>query len=151
MLGGLVFRGLWSELLMNERILELTRSLTRKPGASATTIRETLAALGVTPPEDYVEFLLDSNGAEGFMPSGRYLMLDPVEYLVACNEPYGLGESGPGLVAFGSDGATMLYAFDIRESPVKIVEVDAVSMDLGPVIAHGRTFLEFLEDLARVE
>src|SRR5256885_3722605 len=49
------------------------------------------------------------------------------------SEPYGIGTSGPGLVAFGSDGGTVLYAFDIRHSLVSIVAVDSVSMDLGPI------------------
>jgi hypothetical protein len=131
--------------MMNERIHKLARSLKKRPGASTTTIKQTLALLGVTPPEDYVAFLRETNGAEGFMSSGRYLMIDAVDQLVACNKPYGLGTSGPGLVAFGSDGAVMLYAFDARQSPVTIVEVDATSMDLGPVQILGRTFVEFLE------
>lgn len=53
-----------------------------------------------------------------WMSSGRYLMLEPAEQLVPCNAPYGLGDSGPGLIAFGSDGGgTMLYAFDVRGFP----------------------------------
>jgi hypothetical protein len=88
---------------------------------------------------------MESNGAEGFLEGGGYVMIDPVEQLVPCNEPYGLGASGPGFVAFGSDGGSTLYAFDVRATPVRIVAVDATSMDLGPVIRCGDSFVQFLE------
>jgi hypothetical protein len=110
-------------------------------------MKDAMAILGVKAPEDYLDFLLESNGAEGFMPNGHYLMIDSVEQLVPCNEPYGLREAGPGLVAFGSDGAAVLYAFDTRHSPVTIVEVDSSCMDVGPVTLLGHTFSEFLETL----
>ena len=129
---------------MNDQLISLTENLAKKPGATLTAIQEAMSVLGVRPPQDYVEFLLDSNGAEGFMQSGRYLMIDSVEQLVACNRPYGLLSSGPGLVAFGSDGGAMLYAFDVRKSPVTIVEVDATCMELGPITSCGLTFVEFL-------
>jgi hypothetical protein len=132
---------------MNQRLLNVTRTLAKKPGSTRASIDQAMAVLGVTPPDDYVEFLLESNGAEGFMQSGRYLMVDSVDQLVPCNEPYGLGTSGPGLVAFGSDGGGMLYAFDIRKSPVTIVEVDSACMELGPVTPCGHTLVDFLEYL----
>jgi hypothetical protein len=50
-------------------------------------------------------------------------------------------------VAFGSDGGAMLYAFDIRKSPVTIVEVDSACMELGPVTPCGHTFVDFLNYL----
>jgi len=132
---------------MNEHLSALTESLSKKTGAKLSDIQEVLHKLGVNPPEDYIAFLLESNGAEGFMKGGRYLMLDSVEQLVPCNEPYGLGHLGPGLVSFGSDGGTKLFAFDIRESIPKIVEVDSTCMEMGPIIFRGRTLREFLEKL----
>jgi hypothetical protein len=130
---------------MNDRLLQLTRTLTKRPGAIPSAIDEAMAVLNLCPPQDYVDFLLESNGAEGFMPGGRYLMLDSVVQLVPCKEPYGVGSSGPGLVAFGSDGASMLFAFDVRQLPLSIVEVDSTCMELSPVTPCGHTFLEFLE------
>lgn len=132
---------------MNELLSALTESLSKKPGAKLSDIQEVLQYLGVKPPHDYISFLLASNGAEGFMKGGRYLMLDSVEQLIPCNEPYGLTCSGPDFVCFGSDGGTMLFAFDIREPIPKIVEVDSVCMDIGAIIFRGRTLMEFLEQL----
>ena len=132
---------------MNERFVDLTRSLTMKPGASWTAIEEAMAAVGVKAPQEYLEFLLESNGVEGILPNGHYLMIDSVEQLVPCSGAYGLREAGPGLAAFGSDGAAMLYAFDMRRSPVTIVAVDSSRMELGPVTVLGHTFSEFLEKL----
>ena len=132
---------------MNEHLSALTESLSKKPGAKLSDILEVIHYLGVKPPDDYIAFLLESNGAEGFMKGGRYLMLDSVEQLIPCNEPYGLGRSGPGFVSFGSDGGTMLFSFDVRESIPKIVEVDSVCMDNGAIIFRGWSLTEFLEQL----
>jgi len=132
---------------MNAQLAALTDCLSKKPKAKLSEIQNTFQVLGMNPPEDYVAFLLESNGAEGFTKGGRYLMLESVEQLVPCNEPYGLGTSGPGLVSFGSDGGTMLFAFDTRESPPTIVEVDSVCMEMGKIILLGRSFTEFLEHL----
>ncbi len=132
---------------MNEHLSALTESLSKKTGAKLSDIQEVLHNLGVNPPEDYIAFLLESNGAEGFMKGGRYLILDSVEQLIPCNTSYGFGCSGLGLVSFGSDGGTMLFAFDIRESIPIIVEVDSVCMEMGAIIFRGRTLTEFLEQL----
>lgn len=135
------------ELAMNEHLSTLTESLSKKPGAKLSDIQKVINFLGIKPPDDYIAFLLDSNGAEGFMKGGRYLILDSVEQLIPCNEPYGLGLSGPGFVSFGSDGGTMLFAFEIRASIPKIVEVDSVCMDMGAIIFRGWCLTEFLEQL----
>jgi hypothetical protein len=132
---------------MNAHLAALTDGLSKKPKAKLSEIQNTWQVLGVNPPEDYIAFLLESNGAEGFTKGGRYLMLESVERLVPCNEPYGLGISGPGLASFGSDGGAMLFAFDTRESPPLIVEVDSVSMEMGKIILLGRSFTGFLEYL----
>jgi hypothetical protein len=46
----------------------------RTPGANLATIREAESALGLECPKDYVEFLMQMNGGEGFV-GGSYLML----------------------------------------------------------------------------
>jgi hypothetical protein len=130
---------------MNERINNLTRGLTKKQGTTRAEIEKVMSFLGVTFPEDYIEFMIESNGAEGFLQNGRYLMIDPIEHIIPGNQPYGLGSSGPGLIIFGSDGGCILYAFDIRQTPPMIVEVDATCMELGPLIQCGRNFEEFIE------
>ncbi|HEV3146394.1 MAG TPA: SMI1/KNR4 family protein [Gemmataceae bacterium] len=135
---------------MKNRIYELSKRLTKRPGASLDVLNEVLSRLNVTPPQDYVEFMLESNGAEGPMGKDGYLMLFPAEQLEPCNKPYGLGPNGPGLVIFGSDGSTT-YAFDIRDGHTGIVEVDSVSMDRGPIRLLGQSFQEFLETLSRPE
>jgi len=132
---------------MNAHLKALMEGLSKKPKAKLSEIQNTFQVLGVTPPDDYIAFLIESNGAEGFTKSGRYLMLESVEQLIPCNEPYGLGALGPGLVSFGSDGGTMLFAFDTTETPPAIVEVDSVCMELGDAILRGRSFTEFLEYL----
>src|SRR5690242_18749039 len=95
----------------------LTRDMKFRPGADRAVVLQTLDQLGVPAPPDYVSFREMSNGGNGFMPDGSYLSLDPIEELIKLNEPYGLGDEGPGLISFGSNGATEYFAFNIRQSP----------------------------------
>lgn len=133
--------------MMNKTIGRLTAGLKKNPSTSRASLDSIMSTLGVQPPEDYISFMLDSNGAEGFVGSSHYLIVHPVEQLLACNEPYGLGSVGPGLVIFGSDGGGMAYAFNSKKTPAEIVKVDSISMDLGPVVRCGSSFTAFLEYL----
>ena len=133
---------------MSTRVVELTKSLTKRPGAPQHVLNEVLSRVCVTPPQDYLEFMLKSNGAEGFIGADGYLMLYAVEQLEPCNKPYGLGTNGPGLIIFGSAGDSTAYAFDIREESSGIVEIDAISMELGPVRFLGQSYEEFLESVS---
>ena len=132
---------------MNTHLSDLIRTFDKHPGATKSAIEDAMSALGVSPPHDYVDFMMETNGAEGCLENGNYLMVYAIEQLVPCNEPYGLAASGLGLIIFGSDGGGTSYTFDIRQSAVRIVDVDSISMDLGPINVCGDTFLEFVQFL----
>jgi hypothetical protein len=112
-----------------------------------TDIDRVLKALSVRPPEDYVEFMSQSGGAEGFIDES-YLILWPVEQLEELNTAYHVTEFAPGLVLFGSDGADTAYGFDTRSGRSTIVAVPFIGMSLDQVEVRGHTFLEFLQSLA---
>ena len=57
---------------------ELTRGLKSVPGATKAAIDDLVARLGYDLPDDYLEFMKTSNGAEGAMSESSYLVIWPV-------------------------------------------------------------------------
>lgn len=135
---------------MNAELAALTDQLEKRPGASLDAIRDRERELGIEFPPDYVEFMLASNGAEGFVGRGRaYIRIDPIEEITDDRLQHALGESHPGLVVFGSDGAGEAFAFDPRGGETTIVMFPRIGHDEGEVIFQARTFTEFLYAVPR--
>jgi hypothetical protein len=106
---------------------------------------------GVQNSEDYVEFMVGSNGAEGPIGEENYLVLWSVENLMRQNEEYRVNEYAPGLFLFGSDGGGEGYGFDARSEEIRFVEIPLIGLDFEDAWFRGRTFLEFLKHLERGE
>ena len=88
--------------------------------------------------------MTEQDGGEGFVGEA-YLSLWLAADLVNRNRDYGLAESAPDLVAFGSDGGGECFAFDRRSSPPTIVMAPFVGFDQP--IKQAVTFVGFLERL----
>jgi len=120
------------------------------PPATKEAIEEIQAKLGITFPAQYIEFMLDSNGAEGPIGPNSYLSIWSIEQIIELNEAYEVNEFTSGLVYFGSDGGGMAYAFDVRGANPSIVEFPFESINIADVKFCGNTFAEFLEHLYRL-
>jgi hypothetical protein len=111
------------------------------PPASTASIARCQTGLGFPLPPDYLQFLLQRNGGEGFVGKG-YLVAWRVEELAQKNTAYLVDEAAPELLLFGSNGAGEAFAFDTRSTPVSIVAVpfilDLLRRD------HDSTELQFV-------
>lgn len=131
------------------------KNLINKMELNQPTTREMLEdigiKLGIKLPDQYVEFMLESNGAEGNVGTKSYLSIWSAEQIVQLNEEYAVNEFTPGLVYFGSDGGDMAYAFDKREneSPL-VVEFPFESIHIEDAKLCGKTFAEFLQYLYKL-
>ena len=132
---------------MNPRMKELVRDLSIRNGASEAALREFALKTGIQFPDYYIEFMKESNGADGMIGKHSYLALFPIEDITQINEAAGTQEFAPGLILFADDGADRSYAFDTRRRSVAIVEVPGVGLSLSASIPIGSTFIEFLEYL----
>lgn len=103
--------------------------------------------MGIHFPDQYISFVLESNGVEGSIGSCSYLAIWPAEQLAILNEEYAVNEFSPGLVYFGSDGGGMAYAFDRRDGKMQIVEIPFESIDIGDIKLLGNTFVDFWQCL----
>jgi hypothetical protein len=73
-------------------------------------------------PAEYVQFLEQMNGGEGFIGE-NYLRVWPIEDLIQNNKNYHVDEVAPELFLFGSSGGGEAFAFGTRSSPPPIVAV----------------------------
>lgn len=85
-------------------ILELLSKAGTFPRTAKEVIQKSLADLQTQLPEDYLEFLGFSNGYEGPLGEGGYLILWHAEELSALNKDYKAFDEIKGLVLIGSDG-----------------------------------------------
>ncbi len=112
------------------------------PPVEGNKVKKVEAELDVTFPNDYIEFISYSNGAEGSIGE-NYLILWSIEDIVELNEDYGVNEFAKGLVLFGSDGGDTAFAFDKRTNETQIVTVPFIGMDLNEITTCSNTFNGF--------
>lgn len=128
---------------MNEKLRQLTSNMELNPGTSEELVKQIQQELGFSFPQDYVDFITCSNGAEGWIGSS-YLALWPIEEIASTTRNTGFAKFDPGVFLIGSDGAGEAYAFDTRSEELSIVEVPYVGNGKQEVLC-GHTFTEFLE------
>ena len=120
------------------------------PPASEKAIDQVELERGAPLPEDYVLFLRETNGGEGFVGPNAYIILWRAEELAKWNQAYEVSTYAPGLFLFGSDGGGEAFAFDMRTEKRPVVSVPFVGMELSVVTQMAPRFEEFLEELSRL-
>jgi hypothetical protein len=94
-------------------------------------------------PADYVQFLEQMNGGEGFVGE-NYLMAWPLGELIQYNKDYHVEQRVPGLFLFGSNGGGEAFAFDARSILPVIVAVPFIVLNLEDAIVIAPNFTAFL-------
>jgi hypothetical protein len=119
------------------------------PPASASAVARCQLSLSFSLPADYVQFLRQMNGGEGFVGKS-FFRAWPVEDLIEANSDLFVDEGAPGLFVFGSSGGGEAFAFDTRTSPPPIVAVPFI-VSLEDAIVIAPDFSSFLQHLYRSE
>lgn len=118
------------------------------PAATLALIRNAVNRDGLDLPNEYMKFIEEINGGEGFVGS-NYIILWRIEELAKMNIDYQVQEYAPGLFLFGSDGGGEAFAFDMRSPSKPIVSVPFVGLDTSLARPYALNFIEFLEKLSR--
>lgn len=121
-------------------------SMRLSPPASRYAVIEAFAIHGLVPPQDYVEFLIATNGADGALTPSIYLSLWRLEDIFSSNELYAVEEFAPGLLLFGSDGGGTAFAFDLTDEWI-VVEIPFVPLFREEMSKIASTFSGFLDAL----
>ena len=112
-------------------------------------IRQFEEASGVRLRADYVAFLMEMNGGEGFIGESC-VMLWRLEDLLEWNRGYKASDFVPGLFLFGSDGGGEAFAFDRRSGLEPIVSVPFIPLNLDEVKIVAPDFRGFISWLSSV-
>jgi SMI1 / KNR4 family (SUKH-1) len=107
--------------------------------------------VGFDLPRDYVEFLQQSDGGEGWIGPNAYVIFYRLTELAEWIKVYQFDEFARGFFIFGSDGGGEAYAFDIRTSAMPIVMFPFIGLDPDVVDVMAPTFTQFLEVLASLD
>lgn len=86
------------------------------------------AKLGIALPGDYLAFLRQHNGGEGFI-GDNYIVFWKAEELADFNREYEIEIYAPGLFLFGSDGGGEGYGFDTQSRAMPIVRIPFIGME----------------------
>lgn len=117
-------------------------------GATEVALRDAVALLGHSLPQEYVQFLREHNGGEGFV-GDNYLILWKVEELSSFNREYEVDQHAPGLLLFGSNGGGEGYGFDTRSADMPIVRIPFIGMNLQYATPTASSFSDLFMQLAK--
>ena len=113
-------------------------------GASAAVIAECERHFGRELPKDYRDFMMITNGGEGFIGPNSYVRLWKIEELASMNDGYETAKYLPDGLLFGTDGGEEAFAFDFRTPQIKVVEVPFVGMEWELAWLPSDSFRGFL-------
>lgn len=85
-------------------------------------------ALGIDLPRDYLNFLRQHDGGEGFIKD-HYIIIWKVTELADFNREYEVEKYAPGIFLFGSNGGGEAYGFDVEDKAMPVVLVPFIGMD----------------------
>jgi len=105
------------------------------------------SGLGVALPGDYLDFLRQHNGGEGFI-GDNYIVLWKAEELADFNREYEVEKYAPGILLFGSDGAGEGYGFDTESAAMPIVHVPFIGMERRYATPIAKDFPDLFAQLA---
>ena len=107
--------------------------------------------LGFELPADYREFLLLSDGYNGYVGAKGYVHLWSIRELTSYNEGYEVRSNVPDLTLIGSNGGPTAYGIDRHEGRVSFVSIPFAPMARDEIRQLGGTFVEFLAALSAGE
>ena len=119
----------------------------RNAGTSAHAIAECERHFGQEFPNDYRDFMMFSNGGEGFVGPNSHLRLWKIEELSEMNDGYEVAQYLPGGLLFGTDGGGEAFGFDLRAPQITIVKVPFIVMEWEDALLLADSFDGFLRQL----
>jgi hypothetical protein len=128
-----------------------SETLSQEPPASREAIDVSANTLGLKFPQEYVEFLLISNGAEGFTTSEDpgYFRLYNIEKLCERNFGQEIPQRFPGYLLIGSDGGEVMFLVNTTEDlPQPVLMVPFIGDGLNDAEKIGDSFTDFLKRIA---
>jgi hypothetical protein len=118
--------------------------LTKNNPPDQKSLKEFSSKVNFKLPQGYLEFMSNSNGAEGQLASS-YFILWSIDELFDLNEQYHVDEFAPGFFIIGSDGGDTAFAIDKRTG--ELYDMPFVGMSREEATLRARDFPGLLETL----
>lgn len=118
----------------------------RNQGATEAQVKALPSAIRALLPPDYLDFMRQCNGGEGFVQD-EYLVLWRVEELERFNREYEVAEYLSEALLFGTNGGGEAFGFRMSVGELDIVEVPFVGMDEESCTHVARTFSDFISGI----
>lgn len=103
--------------------------------------------LKVELPKDYLDFLRQHNGGEGFV-GDHYIVFWKAEELADFNREYEVEKYAPGIFLFGSSGGGEGYGFDTQSAARPIVRIPFIGMERRYAAPVAKDFPDLFVKLA---
>lgn len=129
---------------MEDILIEFFKKMDLNPPTTRQIIDYVQAQLSFKLPDDYIEFMLHANGAEGRF-GNSYMQIWCVENIIPWTKECEINLYIPGILVFGSSGGGMDYAFDYRKNDIKIIEIPDDSIHIEESCIYGNNFCSFLQ------
>lgn len=127
-----------------EKYNKYTSRLALQPPATSNHIDNMEKTFNLKFPSDYIDFLLFSNGADGFIGDINYISLYAVDDVIETNVFYHSDNIFTDFIFFAGDGGGEGFAFDIHKEGWPIYQITLID-DQDYSRFRGNNFLEFLE------
>ncbi len=120
----------------------LPETFQRAPAPNPDLVARALRELNRPLPADYLAFMRDANGGEGFVGEA-YLVLWPLEQLAASNRQFADIDDVGDVVWFGGNGGGEAFGFDWAHDGA-IVEGPMIGMERAQLLVCADSFTHFL-------
>lgn len=117
------------------------------PPADSRLVDELSSILGLPLPHDYLNFLKQHDGGEGFI-GNSYVVFWRTSELADFNREYEVNRYAPGIFLFGSNGGGEGYGFDMESSELPVIQVPFIGMDRRLAERVASTFQDFFIQLS---
>lgn len=117
------------------------------PPADPRVVEELPSSLGVALPGDYLDFLMQHDGGEGFV-GDNYIVFWKAAELDDFNREYEVKKYAPGILLFGSNGGGEGYGFDTESPALPIVRIPFIGMERRYAVPVAKNFPDFFAQLA---
>lgn len=132
----------------SDRLLRILSSPLVSFGATEASLEGLMAELGYRLPDDYLDFMRQSNGYTGEVGTANFVNIWRVEEVMPTNRANNFSRWIPGLALFASNESGDFYAFDMRHGSEGVVFIPSIPLDLRYARKVGLSFTDFLERLA---
>ncbi|MEE0061344.1 MAG: SMI1/KNR4 family protein [Acutalibacteraceae bacterium] len=133
------------------KILEMMKDMDLNIPSNINILHNMESKFEIKFPKQYFDFMKIHNGGEGPIGEYGYLAVWDTEEIFDYNSTSSMKNFLPELFYFASDRGGTIYAFDMRNASMNIVELPDDSIDYSEVQVIANSFEEFITYIYEID